>query len=218
MRAASTARARPFAAAAKLQEGSTEAASALQEVGTAETAYRLSSLKQKGDTFEQQEQWQAAVDAYEKAQKIDASILYAAEGLQRSRSRARLDKQFRTTLQEPQRLSDVAVAEATEQLLTQAAKISPRGPVLAQQIEQLQTLLQQANTPVTVTLRSDEETEVIVYKVARLGRFAQRELTLRPGTYTAVGTRNGYRDVRQSFTITHDGVPSPVTIACVEPI
>ena len=112
----------------------------------------------------------------------------------------------------------MAVAEATEQLLAQAAKITPRGPVLAQQIEQLQTLLQQANTPVTVTLRSDEETEVIVYKVARLGRFAQRELTLRPGTYTAVGTRNGYRDVRQSFTITHDGAPAPVTIACVEPI
>ena len=207
-----------FRSAAKLQEGSTEAASALQEVGTAETAHLLSSLKQKGDRFEQKEQWQAAVDAYETAQKVDASILYAAEGLQRSRSRARLDKQFRTTLKEPQRLSDAAVAEATEQLLTQAAKISPRGPVLTQQIKQLQTLLQHANTPVTVTLRSDEETEVIVYKVARLGRFAQRELTLRPGTYTAVGTRNGYRDVRQSFTITHDGVPSPVTISCVEQI
>lgn len=207
-----------FRSAAKLQEGSTEAASALQEVAAAETAHLLSSLKQKGDKFEQKEQWQAAVDAYETAQKVDASILYAAEGLQRSRSRARLDKQFRTTLQEPQRLSDAAVAEATEQLLTQATKISPRGPVLTQQIKQLQTLLQQANTPVIVTLRSDEETEVIVYKVARLGRFAQRELTLRPGTYTAVGTRNGYRDVRQSFTITHDGVPSPVTISCVEQI
>ena len=48
-----------FRSAAALQQGSTEAASALQEVGAAETAYRLSSLKQKGDQFEQQEQWQA---------------------------------------------------------------------------------------------------------------------------------------------------------------
>ncbi len=110
------------------------------------------------------------------------------------------------------------MAEATEQLLAQARQISPRGPVLAGQIEQLQSLLDQANTPVNITLRSDEQTEVIVYKVARLGRFQQRELTLRPGTYTAVGTRNGYRDVRHSFTVSHDRAPPPLTIACVEPI
>jgi hypothetical protein len=41
---------------------------------------------------------------------------------------------------------------------------------------------------------------------------------LRPGTYTAVGTRNGYRDVRQTFTVKHDGAPPTVTIACTEPI
>ena len=71
---------------------------------------------------------------------------------------------------------------------------------------------------ITVTLRSDSETEVIVYKVARLGRFAERALTLRPGTYTAVGTRDGYRDVRHKFTIAHDTTPAPVTIICTEPI
>jgi hypothetical protein len=54
--------------------------------------------------------------------------------------------------------------------------------------------------------------------VKRLGRFGQRELTLRPGSYTAVGTRNGYRDVRLSFTINHNSAPAPVTIACTEPI
>ena len=69
-----------------------------------------------------------------------------------------------------------------------------------------------------MTLRSDEETEVIVYKVKRLGRFAQQELVLRPGTYTAVGTRNGYRDVRQDFTITPGNASVPITIACTEPI
>jgi hypothetical protein len=90
--------------------------------------------------------------------------------------------------------------------------------VLTRQIEQLDRLLELANTPVSVTLRSDLETEVIVYKVARLGRFDQRELTLRPGTYTAVGTRRGYRDVRHEFKVGHDGAPPSLTIACTEPI
>jgi tetratricopeptide (TPR) repeat protein len=207
-----------FRAAGKLEGDSSEAASALQEVETAETAYRLTRLKQSGSANEQQEKWQDAVNAYEKAQKIDSNVLFASEGLKRSRARARLDKQFRTTLDQPGRLSDVAVAEATEQLLQYAQQIKPRGPVLAQQIDRVQLLLQQANTPIAVTLRSDEETEVIVYKVKRLGRFGQRELTLRPGSYTAVGTRNGYRDVRLSFTINHNSAPAPVTIACTEPI
>jgi len=83
---------------------------------------------------------------------------------------------------------------------------------------ELEALLQKANTPIAVTLRSDMETEVTLRKVARLGRFQQQELTLRPGTYTAVGTRNGYRDVRRTFIVSHDNAPPAVFIACTERI
>ena len=89
---------------------------------------------------------------------------------------------------------------------------------MAGQIAELASLLAEANREYDITLRSDGETEIIVYKVARLGRFTQRELTLRPGTYTAVGTRDGYRDVRRQFTIKRDGATAPINIACSEPI
>jgi tetratricopeptide (TPR) repeat protein len=207
-----------FRQAAKLQSGSSEAASALQEVETAATAHRLASLQSSGAGDEKAEQWQQAVGAYEQAQKIDPNVLFAREGLARSRDRARLDKQFRAAIDEPQRLSDVAVAEATAQLLQAARKITPRGPVLSRQIEQLESLLQQANTPVTVAMRSDQQTEVTIYKVAKLGKFDQRELSLRPGTYTAVGSRMGFRDVRLDFTVKHGSAPPVVTVACTEAI
>lgn len=207
-----------FNAAAKLQSGSKEAASALQEVTTAETAQRLASLDQQGQREEQQEQWDKAVATYEQAQKIESSVLFASEGLKRSRMRAQVDKQLRTAIDDPNRLSDTAVAAATAQLLEQAKQITPRGPQLAQQISKLETVLSQANATVAVTLRSDDKTDVTVYKVARLGNFTERELTLRPGSYTALGTRAGYRDVRQTFTIAHDAAPAPITIVCTEPI
>ena len=79
-------------------------------------------------------------------------------------------------------------------------------------------LLALANTPIAVTLLSDMETEVILYKVARLGRFQEHRLELRPGKYTAVGQRLGYRDVRQEFTVSHESGVAPVTVACTEPI
>lgn len=207
-----------FRAAAKLQAGSEEAASALLEVEAAATAHRLAALSRQGLAAEQQEQWQSAVTTYEKSLKIDSSVLFASEGLRRSKSRAQLDKQISTVLAEPLRLSDVAVAEAAEELLARARKVTSRGPVLEKQITTLATTLRQASTPVKISLLSDSATEVIVYKVARLGSFAQHELTLRPGTYTAVGSRNGYRDVRHSFTVRHDSQPAPLTIACTEPI
>jgi hypothetical protein len=158
------------------------------------------------------------VEAYEKAREIDANVLFAADGLDRSGGRARLDKQFRAAIKEPERLSDQQVARTTEAMLEQARKIQPRGPVLADQITQLERLLALANTPIAVTLLSDMETEVILYKVARLGRFQEQRLELRPGKYTAVGQRLGYRDVRQEFTVSHESGVAPVTVACTEPI
>jgi tetratricopeptide (TPR) repeat protein len=207
-----------FTAAATMQPGSKEAAGALREVRTAETARQLASLEQQGRENEQQEQWQKAVATYEQAQKLDSGVLFASEGLNRSKARAQLDQQLRTTIENPQRLSDVAVAAAAAQLLEKSRLVAPRGTVLEQQIKRLDTLLSQASVTVAVTLRSDKETEVLVYKVAKLGRFAEHQLSLRPGTYTALGTRNGYRDVRLNFTIAADNAPAPVTIICTEPI
>jgi len=207
-----------FNKAAQLVPGSAETTSALQEVGSAETAHLLTSLQRSGQDFEAKEQWQDAVAAFEQALEIDDSLMFANEGLKRSRARFKLDQQFRTTIDQPERLSDKAVAEATAILLRQAATISPRGPLLQQQLAQLEALLQKANTPIAVILRSDMETEVTLRKVVRLGRFQQQELTLRPGTYTAVGTRDGYRDVRRTFTVSHDSAPPAVVVTCTEQI
>jgi tetratricopeptide (TPR) repeat protein len=207
-----------FRQAAKLVSGSPEAASALQEVQVAQTAYRLSTLQELGQVAQTNELWQDAVSAYEEALKIDANIFFAQEGLKRSGTRAKLDEKFSTAIDEPSRLADIAIAEATETLLRQAASITPRGPVLSRQMSQLETLLKQANTVRPLTLTSDGETEVIVYKVARLGQFQQRTLTLRPGEYTAVGTRDGFRDVRVTFNLSHDRPLPVVVISCTETI
>ncbi|MEH6611451.1 MAG: hypothetical protein V7696_18920 [Halioglobus sp.] len=207
-----------FRLADKLQPGSAEAASALQEVAAAQTAARLASLQRTGAKAERNEAWQDALTAYKAALEIDANILFARDGLARSEPRARLDKQFQAAIDEPNRLADVAVAELTETLIQQAATFQPKGPVLTEQLRKLEQLLALANKPITVTLQSDLETEVIVYKVARLGRFEQRQLDLRPGTYTAVGTRNGYRDMRRTFEIRHDSPTVPIVIACTETI
>jgi hypothetical protein len=49
--------------------------------------------------------------------------------------------------------------------------------------------------------RVDQLTDVTLYRVGALGQFAAKSVELRPGTYTAIGSRDGYRDVRRTFTI-----------------
>ena len=85
------------------------------------------------------------------------------------------------------------------------------------QTTELSDLLTWAKTPVTITLTSDSQTDVTLLRVKRLGTFGSTQLTLRPGSYTALGVRNGYRDVRINFDIKPGG-ETVIDVRCQEAI
>lgn len=205
-----------FRRAGALRSDSAEVSTALAEVDSAETAFTLRRLEERAAAAVAAEDWQQAVEQYEQAMAIDSTVLFAQRGLERARSRAQLDAGLERLLGEPLRLADERVAEAARQTLRLAQGVDTPGPRLTQQISALQRLLEQAATPIEVSLRSDGETEVTLLRVARLGQFEQRSLALRPGEYTATGQRRGFRDVRVSFVVTHEQPPPTITIACTE--
>jgi hypothetical protein len=67
-------------------------------------------------------------------------------------------------------------------------------------------------------LISDGYTDVVIYKVGRFGAFDRRDIELRPGTYTVVGTRNGYRDVRLTLDVVAGKITTPLVVRCKEKI
>jgi hypothetical protein len=69
-----------------------------------------------------------------------------------------------------------------------------------------------------VQLVSDNATDVSIYKIGKLGSFQSRALKLRPGTYVAVGSRAGYRDVRLEFRVAPELESEPVVVRCEEKI
>ena len=89
---------------------------------------------------------------------------------------------------------------------------------LAGQRDTLSRLLNRAATTLTVALVSDNMTDVSIYKVGRLGSFMRKEVRLRPGTYIAVGSRLGYRDVRLEFRVGPENDIGPVIVQCEERI
>ena len=107
--------------------------------------------------------------------------------------------------------------EATN-LLAEAQAVPSPGPKLQSQTNKLEQLLALAGVRVRVLLESDNLTEVTVYKVGRLGAFERRELSLRPGTYTVVGSRKGYRDVRRQLVVRGDRESETLAVRCEEKI
>jgi len=103
-------------------------------------------------------------------------------------------------------------------LLQEASKIDPKGPRLTGKVEALERLLTVAQTPLRITLVSDNLTDVAVYKVGRLGKFLTKELDLRPGTYTVVGSRNGFKDVRKKLVVKPGEKDLHLSLMCEERI
>lgn len=206
-----------FLKAESFKTGSIEVKDALAQVDQAIRLARIETLRKEALTAEQAEDWKKALESYVAVLKIDPAIQFAVRGKMLSQERVTLEKRLNFYLERPSVLeSDRHLQNATS-LLVEARKIEPKGVRLTSQIEKLDQLVTTAKTPVKVTLESDNLTQVDVYKVGRLGRFSARDLDLRPGTYTVVGTRNGYKDVRQQIVV-KPGKGMRVTVVCKEKI
>jgi hypothetical protein len=167
---------------------------------------------------ERQERWSDALAEFRKVLAIDANLLPAQQGVERTEPRAMLDAELRSYTNRPERLFTPEVRNAARNAVGRAQAYSSRGPVLEQQVATVNSLIAAAEQPVRLALQSDSLTEVTIYRIGKLGAFDRREMDLLPGRYTVVGTRAGFRDVRRDLTILPGQAPAPVVIRCEDPI
>jgi len=207
-----------FRKARELKPDSAAVADGLAQVDLGIRLQKIAAHKHQAARLERQEDWQRAAKHYRAALKLDPNLAFAKEGEMRAAARARLAQQLDFHIKHPKRLSSDDVYAQAFFARNRASEIENKGPRLREQLAELSELLRLAATPVRVRLESDNLTEVVVYKVGELGTFDARALKLRPGEYTAVGSRDGYRDVRREFTVVAGETPMPVVVRCEERI
>ena len=207
-----------FLKARSFQPDSHEVTDALVQVDTAIRLARIEALREKALALESSEKWHEALSSYEEVLTIDNSIQFALRGKERSLKRKQLDESMQYYLEKPAVLESDQSLEKAITLLTEVKQIEPQGPRLTRQLNRLDRLVTEAQIPVPVTIASDSLTEVAIYKVGKLGRFSTRELNLRPGTYTIVGARKGFKDVRQQIAVKAGEGPVQITLKCSEKI
>jgi hypothetical protein len=169
--------------------------------------------------LERQEKWAEAVTEYDKALVLDGNLAQAQEGKQFSQGRSNLDNRLKQILAEPARLSNKAVYEESRLIHQNAASISNPEPRLTEQLIILSSLLDNALDPIQVIFKSDNFTNITINKIGTLGIFDEQIMTLLPGSYIAIGTREGYRDVRVEFTLQAGQAPGQnIIISALEKI
>jgi len=204
--------------AASLRPDDVAVADARRRLAGARRQVQLEGLQRAAVAQAGRENWAQAVELYRQALAVDPRAGFARDGLEQAQDRVRLHQQLDHYLDEPTRLHSPEPLANAEQLLAAAGEAPAGEPRLAAKIGQLRRQVTLASTPVPVDLHSDGETSVVVYHVGRLGQFRDQRLELRPGTYTAVGSRPGYRDARIVFTVLPGSAAQSVEIHCREPI
>jgi hypothetical protein len=207
-----------FRMAERLMPESREPADGLLQVDQGMQLDDISVLEQEALSLQRDEHWEAVTVTYEEILKVDSNLSFAMDGLSHAREMSALHKQLEEYVSEPDKLSIPSVMQKATLLVVNITRMPEIGSRLAAQRDELSRLLKRAVTPIPVALVSDNLTDVSVYKVGNLGNFASKELTLRPGTYVAVGIRPGFRDVRLEFRVAPEIDMQPVVVRCEEQI
>jgi tetratricopeptide (TPR) repeat protein len=204
--------------AGALRPAAPEVAQALHRVEQAEILEKISGFREAAVEAEEREAWHEATAHYRSILALDPTIRFARRGAERCAALADLSDRLAYHLANPGRLSDDEVFTEATELLVRAAEVDPAGPQHRRQIAEFTRLVETAGTPLPAVLLSDGLTAITVYKVGRFGSFERRELTLRPGRYTVVGSRSGYRDVRLTLEVEPGAAPATLSVKCEEPI
>lgn len=205
-----------FERAANLGVNEEQARAAIVQTETEVANARIAAARERIAAAEASEQWLDAVSGYDDVLAIDPNLIFAVEGRDYAQKRANLDRLLVYAIDNPERFADDEVFQETVDVYFTGRAIDNPGPKLQQQLDELQVLLESSQVPLDVTLVSDSLTEVSVLRVADLGSFDQTTLSLKPGNYVAVGSRPGYREVREEFTVGFGKTPDQVVVQCEE--
>jgi tetratricopeptide (TPR) repeat protein len=207
-----------FTRARSLRPNGSEALEGLQRVDATTGERGFAAIRARGEGLEAQERWDEALQVYTSALRQDRSLVFAQEGKARATAHMQLEDSLQALIDRPDRLSSPQVRDEAVALLQSAQEQPSPGPSLRLQMARLSTMLPEFDKPVPLSLLSDSLTRVAIPGVGAFGSFARRDIELKPGHYTVIGTRDGYRDVRRDITVSPGQQTQTVNVSCSEPI
>lgn len=207
-----------FNKALALKPGAPEALAALKQLSSQQALDQMAEHYRRAAQAESVEDWAGAVKAYSAALLLDPNLAEAQKKKSYAQQREKMATAIQTLNRDPLRLADAGIYQKALRIRAAAAAINNKGPKHQRQTAQLETHLRLAQTAANVFVRSDGLTKVTIQRVQALGNVDSTRLSLKPGRYTAIGVRQGYRDVRKEFVVPQGAKNVEVEIRCEQTI
>lgn len=203
-----------FNAALSIDPGNSVAAGGLEQIRQETEIGKIDQLQQRASKAAAQENWGQAIEQYNKALAIDSNIAFARLGLEQAEQQQRAFAVLERIVANPDKLSSDKLLTDGQRIVDAAKQLNQQGPKLKNKLQAVQALLVAYSTTVKVTIHSDAQTQIVLSSVGELGSFSNKTVSLRPGAYTVIGSRDGCRDIREKITV-RPGMP-PLDIRCRE--
>ena len=165
----------------------------------------------------EQEDWAGADRAWQAALKLDPYTQAALDGRDKVAPYLKAHQKYADLMSREERLYDPVVRSRARQWLTDLGRHKLSDRKLEAGRKALAKALTAAETPVQLTVTSDGESEIEIFRVGQLGRVVREQLQLLPGDYVVTASRPGYRDVRATAQM-RPGRAVAVDVRCTERI
>ena len=184
------------------------------QIEAAKDASKLKRLLEKAQRAMDEEEWEKATSLFKKALLIEPGSVTARNGLKSALKLSKLIEELKRIDRDPFLLGNPALKQRIKKLIAASISNPDCGPKTRNLISRAKTTLELFDTPKKVHLYSDGKTDVIIYRVGRLGRFRSRLIKLRPGVYTVLGRRPGFRDERAELKVSPFETNTTLTLSC----
>ena len=184
-----------FTEALRADPAATAARDALEDLRRRRTGAELAAHRTRLEAQVALESWTEARTLLEQMRELDPDDATTARDLARIGHLAEVEGRIDGYLSRPQRLAAKGVRDQVTSLLDTTADPQAYGARITAKRERLLQALTTWTTPVELTIRSDDRTEVRIRPGRVLGKFRERRLEVFPGDYVLSGRRVGYREV-----------------------
>lgn len=199
-----------------------------QRLSAAINQNKIFVFLKKGAEQEKKELWQQANISYNKILAIEPYESQALVNKRRVEAFLHYNKLLDVIIAKPERLQNDKVLRKSKKslqfVLTELKHKSEllfnkdKQPGLIKKISIVEQIIKNVSVKVKVKISSDNETDVSLYKVGKFGKLLEKNIELRPGKYTIVGSRSGYRDYRKTFIVSGSDELIEIIVQCRDKI
>lgn len=180
-------------AARKLMSGRAELSILTDQVGRLENALKFEDSMYKAEQAAKNENWNSALSYYIKASAIAPDNKNLLDKMRATQAIISLRDNIARHLGSPNRLGAANVRADAKRLVRDSTAFFDFSPSLKTTSTELSELISAYEKKVPLLVRSDNQTNILVRGMGKIGKTDERYIELHPGTYMFEGQCPGYK-------------------------